>query len=104
MYAGTLPASWGGTAAFPLLLTLQLFDMPLSGKLPASWGSKGSMPSLTTLHLGADHAGFSLLSGAEPKLVTTVWQTTQTFGLPQIARGFCSCQILETCISAAMAR
>ena len=74
MSAGTLPASWGGTAAFPLLSTLWLFDMPLSGKLPASWGSNGSMPSLTALYLGADNAGVGLLSGAHTKLVATMCQ------------------------------
>lgn len=64
MSAGTLPASWGNTGAFPLLSDLELLEMPLSGKLPGSWGSKGSMPFLATLFLGADNAGVSLLSGA----------------------------------------
>ncbi len=88
MFAGTLPASWGGTAAFPLLLALQLLEMPLSGKMPSSWGSKGSMPSLTTLLLGADNAGVSLLSGASTDDTLDLHKHVHL--TPQTTRGFCN--------------
>ncbi len=54
-FAGTLPASWGDSGAFPALSLLQLYDLPISGMLPATWGSHGSsMPSMTALYLGAE--------------------------------------------------
>ena len=39
---GTLPSSWGQIGAFPSLQTLLLTNTSLAGTLPASWASEGS--------------------------------------------------------------
>lgn len=70
-HAGTLPASWGDTGAFPQLSTLNLYELPLYGTLPTAWGSHGSFPALLDFSLGATYmttgqVGVTQISGSLP--------------------------------------
>lgn len=67
MLAGTLPAAWGRSKAFPALQYLALF-MPLTGTLPASWGGNTSFQALTELHIGASRQGGCRVTGSLPSL------------------------------------
>ena len=44
------PSSWGAVGAFPVLSTLQLQNMPLTGSMPPLWGIT-ALPNLTDLEL-----------------------------------------------------
>ena len=48
---GTLPATWGGTEAFPALQSLALQSSQLSGSLPAKWGSAAAFKKLYLMEL-----------------------------------------------------
>lgn len=48
---GTLPATWGGTDAFPALQSLSLQSSQLSGSLPTEWGSATAFKKLYLLEL-----------------------------------------------------
>lgn len=65
--AGTLPDSWAGAAAFPLLTALTLADLPFqAGTLPAAWANNASFPQLSSLQLGLDELDSVSLSGSLP--------------------------------------
>lgn len=49
--SGTLPSSWGQNGAFPSLQTLYLFNTSLAGTLPTAWASEGSFANLMQLNL-----------------------------------------------------
>ena len=65
--AGTLPDSWAGAEAFPLLTDLTLADLPFqAGTLPAAWANNASFPQLTCLQLGLSELDSVSLSGSLP--------------------------------------
>lgn len=82
MHAGTLPDSWGSAGAFPSLVTLTVFDMPLTGTLPASWAGNASFPALESLGLGVSdpNAATGCLSGPMP----AEWGSSDALQLLQI--------------------
>ncbi len=67
MFAGTLPDSWAGAEAFPLLTDLTLADLPFqTGSLPTAWANNGSFPVLNYLMIGSSVLENISLSGSLP--------------------------------------
>ena len=67
MFAGTLPDTWAGAEAFPLLMDLTLADLPFqTGRLPTAWANNGSFPVLNSLMIGLSALDSTSLSGSLP--------------------------------------
>ncbi len=76
MFAGTLPHSWAGAEAFPLLTDLALADLPFqTGSPPTAWANNESFPALSNLMIGLSALDNISLSESLP----TEWGQPEPF-------------------------
>ena len=67
LFAGTLPDTWAGAEAFPLLMDLTLAELPFqTGRLPTVWANNGSFPVLNSLMIGLSALDSISLLGSLP--------------------------------------